>query len=102
MLTHILFEKIWTCTCALSQDQISTVKDMRWNTFSVWIVSLVPKSETWREGTCTLGTIKRNFVNTFCICLISSIPQGRSLILNFRASFLAAFVCIFDFFPIIL
>ncbi len=34
---------------------------MRWNTFeqfkkrsfSEWIVSLVPKSETWREGKCT-------------------------------------------------
>ena len=42
----------------VSQDNINKVKDMCWNTFeqfkkrafSIWIVSLVSKSDTWREG----------------------------------------------------
>ena len=54
----------------VTQDQISTVKDMRWNTFeqfkkrafSVWIVSLVPKSETWREGTCTCPNFLKKYM----------------------------------------
>ena len=43
---------------------------MRWNTFeqfkkrafSVWIVSLVPKSETWREGTCTCPNFLKKYM----------------------------------------
>jgi hypothetical protein len=54
----------------VTQDQISTVKDMRWNTFeqfkkrafSVWNVSLVAKSETWRAGTCTCPNFLKKYM----------------------------------------